>query len=155
MIIPDINLLLYAYDAASPFHTKAAAWWQACLSGEEPVGLPQVVVFGFVRVGTNARVFQHPLTPTEAVGHVRNWQRQPVVKLLEASPEHVERVLKLVESLGAAGNLVTDAQIAAAAIEYDAVLHTADSDFVRFQNLRWLNPITGIGSRSLRRGRQA
>ena len=155
MIIPDINLLLYAYDAASPVHAKAVAWWQACLSGEEPVGLPQVVVFGFVRVGTNARVFQHPLTLAEAVGHVRNWLGQPVVRLLEASPEHVERVLRLVESLGSAGNLVTDEQIAAAVIEYDAVLHTADADFVRFQNLRWLNPITGIGSKSLHRGRQA
>jgi uncharacterized protein len=119
------------------------------------VGLPQVVVFGFVRVGTNARVFRHPLTSTEAVGHVRNWLGQPVVRLLEASPEHVERVLELVESLGTAANLVTDAQIAAAAIEYDAVVHTADADFVRFQNVCWLNPITGIGSKSLRRGRQA
>ena len=153
MIIPDINLLLYAYDAASPFHAKAVAWWQACLSGAEPVGLPQVVVFGFVRVGTNARVFQHPLTPAEAAGHVRKWQEQPVVQLLESNPDHVERVLKLVESLGTAGNLVTDAQLAAIAIEYDAVLHTADADFVRFQKLRWLNPLTGIGSASLRKGR--
>ena len=119
------------------------------------MGLPQVVVFGFVRVGTNARVFRHPLTSTEAVGHVRNWLGQPVVRLLEASPEHVERVLELVESLGTAANLVTDAQIAAAAIEYDAVLHTADADFVRFQKVRWLNPITGISIKSLRRGRQA
>ena len=155
MIIPDINLLLYAYDSASPFHAKASAWWQACLSGAEPVGLPHVVVFGFVRVGTNARVFQHPLTPAEAAGHIRNWLGQPVVKLLESSPDHVERVLGLVEALGTAGNLVTDAQIAAITIENGAVLHTADADFVRFQNLRWLNPITGIGSKSLRRGRQS
>ncbi len=155
MIIPDINLLLYAYDAVSPFHAKAAAWWQACMSGAEPVGLPQVVAFGFIRVGTNARVFQHPLTPAEAAGHVRNWQGQPAVRLLESSPDHVERVLKLVESIGTAGNLVTDAQLAAIAIEYDAVLHTADADFVRFHGLRWLNPITGIGSGSLHRGRQS
>jgi len=153
MIIPDINLLLYAYDSTSPFHAQASAWWQTCLSGAEPVGLPPVVVFGFVRVGTNARVFQHPLTPAEAAGHIRNWLGQPVVKLLEFSPDHVERVLGLVESLGTAGNLLTDARIAAIAIENGAVLHTADADFVRFQNLRWLNPITGIGSRSLRRGR--
>jgi toxin-antitoxin system PIN domain toxin len=155
MIIPDINLLLYAYDAASPFHAKAAAWWQACLSGAEPVGLPQVVVFGFLRVGTSARVFQNPLTPVEAVGYIRNWLEQPEVRLLESSPDHVERVLRLVESLGTAGNLVTDAQLAATAIEYGAVLHTADADFVRFQTLRWLNPITGVGSASLRRGRQS
>jgi hypothetical protein len=69
MIIPDINLLLYAYDSSSPFHAKAAAWWRACLSGTEAVGLAQVVVFGFVRVATNARVFEHPMTPAEAAGH--------------------------------------------------------------------------------------
>src|ERR1019366_4302417 len=154
MIIPDINLLLYAYDASSPLHPQGAAWWQACLAGTEPVGLPLVVVFGFVRVGTNGRVFEHPLTPAEAAGHVRSWQAQPVVTLLETGPDHVERVLRLVESLGTAGNLVTDAQIAAVAIEYDAVLHTADADFVRFPNLRWLNPITGFGRAALRRGRQ-
>ena len=62
MIIPDINLLLYAYDASSPFHTKAAAWWQGCLSGTEPVGLLPVVLFGFVRIGTNVRAFLNPLT---------------------------------------------------------------------------------------------
>lgn len=153
MIIPDINLLLYAYDSASPFHAKALAWWEECLSGTEPVGLPHVVVFGFLRVGTNARVFQHPLTPAEAAGHIRDWLGQPIVKLLESDSDHVERVLRSVESLGSAGNLVTDAQIAAIAIEYNAVLHTADADFVRFQSLRWLNPISGIGSKSLRRGR--
>ena len=148
MIIPDINLLLYAYDSASPFHAKAVAWWQACLSGTDLVGLPYVVLFGFVRVGTNARAFQHPFTPAEAAGHVRTWLVRPVVRLLEPAPDHVEGVLGLLEALGTAGNLVTDAQIAATAIEYDAVLHTADADFLRFQSLRWLNPITGIASKS-------
>lgn len=153
MIIPDINLLLYAYDSGSPFHAKAVAWWQACLSGTEPVGLPQVVVFGFVRVGTNARVFQHPLTPAEAAGHVRAWLGQPAVRLLDSRPDHVERTLTLLEAIGTAGNLVTDAQIAAMAIEHEAVLHTADADFARFQGLHWLNPLVGMGSKSLRRGR--
>lgn len=154
MIIPDINLLLYAYDSLSPFHAQALAWWQTCLSGTEPVGLPQVVVFGFVRVGTNARVFQHPLTPAEASGHVRAWLGQAVVRLLDNSPDHVERTLALLEAIGTAGNLVTDAQIAAIAIEHGAVLHTADADFARFQGLRWFNPIIGMGSKSIRRGRQ-
>ncbi len=59
MIVPDINLLLYAYDSDSPFHSKAAAWWQRCLSGTESVGLAQVVIFGFVRIGTSGRVFRN------------------------------------------------------------------------------------------------
>ncbi len=146
MIVPDINLLLYAYDSDSPFYHKATIWWQACLSGAEPLGLAPVVVFGFVRVGTNARVFQNPMTSAEAVRHVRSWLAQPVVQILEHRAEHIDDVLKLLETLGTAGNLVTDAQIAALTIEHNAVLHTADADFLRFPGLHWFNPITGIGS---------
>ncbi len=144
MIIPDLNLLLYTYDSGSPFHAKAAAWWQECLSGKEPVGLPLVVVFGFVRITTHSRVFRSPMTPSEAARHVRSWQAQPVVQILEPCPDHVESVLNLLESLSAAGSLVTDAQIAALTIEYEAVLHTADTDFMRFPGLRWHNPLAGV-----------
>ena len=147
MIVPDVNLLLYAYDAASPSHAAAAAWWRTCLSGAEPVGIPSVVVFAFVRIGTSRRVFEHPMTPGEAARHVRAWLTQPVVQLLEPSADHVERVLGLLESVGAAGNLVTDAQIASLVLDSDAVLHTTDADFIRFPGLRWLNPLTGITSR--------
>lgn len=155
MILPDINLLLYAYDADSPFHAKAAGWWQGCLSGTEPVGLLPVVVFGFVRVGTNVRVFQHPMSPSEAAGHVRAWLEQPPVEMLDPGAGHVERVLKLLETLGTAGNLVTDAQIAAAALDQDAILHTTDTDFIRFGTLRWFNPITGLGSAGQRRAKSS
>ncbi len=150
MIIPDINLLLYAYDADSPFHVRALSWWQASLSGTESVGLAYIVVFGFIRVGTNARAFRRPMGPMEAAGHVRSWLAQPAVQVLEAGPAHIEKALKLLENLGAAGNLVTDAQIASLAIEHEAILHTADADFIRFPGLRWFNPITGVGSRALR-----
>jgi|SRR5579859_2222610 len=154
MIIPDINLLLYAYDSASPFHAKARTWWQGSLAGTEPVGLPQVVAFGFLRIGTSPRAFQNPMTPSEAAIHVRSWLRQPSVQLLESGADHVERVLKLLETIGVAGNLVSDAQIAALALEHDAVLHTADTDFMRFQGLRWFNPIIETGSDALRKGRR-
>ena len=147
MIVPDVNLLLYAYDAASPSHAAAAAWWRTCLSGAEPVGLPSVVVFAFVRIGTSRRVFEHPMTPGEAARHVRAWLAQPVVQLLEPSADHVERVFGLLESLGTAGNLATDAQIASLVLDSDAVVHTTDADFIRFPGLRWLNPLTGITSR--------
>src|ERR1044071_4163238 len=130
MIIPDINLLLYAYDSDSAVHSKAAGWWQRCLSGDEPVGLAQVVAFGFVRIATNRRVFRNPMTPIEAVEHVRSWQEQPVVHVLEAETGHLAHVLKLLETLGTAGNLVSYAQLAALALEHDAVLHTSDADFL-------------------------
>ena len=151
MIIPDINLLLYAHDSSSPFHAKVGAWWQSCLSGTEPVGLAHVVAFGFVRIATNARAFLNPMTPAEAAGHVRSWLELPPVQVLDPGPDHIRHTLKLLETLGTAGNLVSDAQMAALAMDHDAVLHTAGTDFLRFQGLRWFNPITEIGSTNLRR----
>jgi len=155
MIVPDVNLLLYAYDSSSPFHLKAASWWQTCLASGEPVVLPEVVAFGFLRVSTNPRAFHHPLTATEAVAHVRSWLQQDAVTIPETTPDHFERVLALLEALGTACNLVTDAQIAATAIAHDAVVHTADADFIRFAGLRWLNPLSGdrpARTRGLRQG---
>jgi toxin-antitoxin system PIN domain toxin len=146
MIIPDINLLLYAYDSGSSFHTKAVAWWQRCLSGTELIGLPPVVVFGFVRIGTSARVFQNPMTPAEVSAHVRSWLAEPAVRIVEPAPDHIVRVLGLLEALGTAAGLITDAQLAALAIEQGAVLHTADADFLRIPGLKWFNPITGSAS---------
>ncbi len=151
MIIPDINLLLYAYDSSSVFHAKAAAWWAGCMRGTEPIGLPQVVLFGFLRVGTNARAFENPMTAAEAAGNIHAWLAQPAVELLEGGPQHVAQVLKLLAALGTAGNLVSDAQIAALALDHDAVLHTGDTDFMRFPGLRWFNPLTGMGSAGLRK----
>jgi toxin-antitoxin system PIN domain toxin len=153
VIIPDINLLLYACDSSSPEHAIAAAWWQSCLSGTETVGLLHVVVFGFVRIATNARAFRHPMTPAEAAGTVRSWLEQPVVQVIEPGPDHIPHALKLLESLGTAGNLVSDAQMAALAIGHDATLHTADADFIRFKGLRWFNPITGTGCAGLSRAK--
>jgi toxin-antitoxin system PIN domain toxin len=154
MIIPDANLLLYAYDSASLFHKKAVEWWRACLSGNEPVGLAPVVVFSFIRIGTNPRVFERPMTAAEAAGHVRSWLAQPVAHVLDTGTGHVEQVFKLLEAAGTAGNLVSDAQLAAIVIEHNAVLHTADTDFMRFPGLRWFNPITNTGSAGLRQRRQ-
>jgi hypothetical protein len=114
--------------------------------------LPPVVVFGFVRIGTSARVFRNPMTPAEASAHVRSWLAQPVALIVEPGPDHIGQVLRLLETLGTAANLVTDAQIAALAVEQGAVLHTADADFLRFSGLRWFNPITGTASSHLRRG---
>jgi toxin-antitoxin system PIN domain toxin len=152
MIVPDINLLLYAYDSDSAFHAKASAWWRSCLSGTEPVGLPPVVVFGFVRIATNGRVFRNPMTPAEASQHVRTWLAQSVAKMLEPRSDHIEQVLQSLEKLGTAGNLVTDAQIAALTMEHDATLHTNDTDFMRFAGLRWFNPLTDATSSKRRKG---
>jgi toxin-antitoxin system PIN domain toxin len=144
VIIPDVNLLVYAYDSRSPAHHKAVLWWQECLSGTETIGLPLVVLFGFVRVVTNPRIFQEPYRIQEAGAHVREWLAQPHAQLLAMDASHLDQALKFLEMVGIGGNLVTDAQIAALAIEYEAIVHTADADFIRFPALRWLNPITGM-----------
>jgi toxin-antitoxin system PIN domain toxin len=154
MIIPDINLLIYAYDASSPFHAKAAAWWRSCLSGSEAIGLLPVVVFGFVRLSTSARAFANPMTSAESAECVRAWLDQTPVELLQLESAHVARVLDLLEKMGVGANLVTDAQIAVAALEHNATVHTADADFARIENLRWLNPLTNAGSADQRRNRR-
>ena len=94
------------------------------------------------------------MTPAEAAGHVRSWFAQPCVQALPPGAGHVQEVFNLLETIGAAGNLVTDAQLAALAIEYGAVLHTADTDFLRFPGLRWFNPLTGTDGKSPRAGRR-
>lgn len=155
MIIPDINLLIYAHDSASPFHPRAKLWWEECLNGKERVGLLTVVALGFVRIATHPRIFRDPLSATEAAGHVRGWMGRPQVEWLEPGSGHIEDVLGLLESVGTAGNLVTDAQLVAAALQHKAVLHTTDADFTRFAGLRWFNPITGSGRREHRSGSRA
>jgi toxin-antitoxin system PIN domain toxin len=142
VIVPDVNLLLYAYDSESPFHARAQAWWRDCLSGQEPVGLTHAVVFGFVRVGTSARVYRQPWTVAEAATHVQSWLARRAVRLLLPDVDHVARVMALLRSAGSAGgNLVTDAQIAALALRHGAEVHTGDRDFMRFGGLRCRFPL--------------
>ena len=156
MIVPDINLLLYAYDSESPFHAKAAEWWRQCVTGSEGIGLLPVVIFGFVRIATNPRIYQCPMTVAEATEQVRSWLRQPLVGRLDPGQQHVHQVLQLLEDLGTASNMTTDAQIAAAVLSHKAILHTSDADFARFPGLRWFNPITGLegSSRLPRKGQR-
>lgn len=142
MIVPDANLLLYAYDGDSPFHERAKSWWQACLSGQEAVGLTHPTLFAFFRISTNAKIYTNPMTLAEAAGHLRSWLERRVSQVLAAPTNHTEQVITLLEAAGGtAGNLVTDAQIAALAQSYRAVVHTADRDFLRFPGVRCHFPL--------------
>jgi len=143
VILPDANLLLYAYDAGSPFHAKSAAWWSKCLSGPEPVGFCPTVLFAFIRIGTSARAFAYPLTIQEASAHVQDWLEQPVAQLLEMELQDIQQALTLLVEAGTGGNLTTDAQIAAISLRLGAVVHTVDTDYARFPRVRWFNPLTG------------
>lgn len=141
MIRPDANLLLYAYDGSSPLHKQAKAWCERVMTGPAPVILLPAVVFGFVRISTHPRVFREPFTVAEAASHVRSWLARRHVQLHEMLPEDVESALKLLEAAGIAGNLTTDAQIAAVALRLDAEVHTADLNFGRFPSVRFVNPL--------------
>ena len=143
MILPDANLILYAYDLESPFHPVAADWWTRCLNEVEAVGLAQVILFAFLRLSTSPRVFANPLSLADAIREVRAWSAQPNVRVLATDQDHWHRVCELLNRAGGAGNLVIDAQLAAVAMEYRGTVHTADTDFQRFAGVKWFNPITG------------
>lgn len=142
MIVPDLNLLLYAVHRESAQHARAHVWLQQLLNGDEPVGLPWSVTLGFVRLTTNARIFSRPLSIGDALEIVDGWFRQRLVSALEPGPEHWRILRGLLNDVGAGGNLTTDAHIAALCIERGATLHSADSDFTRFSALRVVNPLS-------------
>lgn len=141
MIIPDVNLLLYANIDATPHHDTARRWFEALLSGSDEVGLAPAALLGFVRISTNRRVYLQPLTVEAAVGRVRSWLELPRVMLLEQTSEVVERTLDLVLEVGTAANLTTDAQLAAHALVHRAIIATTDADFGRFPGVRSMNPL--------------
>lgn len=141
MIVPDLNLVVYAYNRDAPQHAVARAWWEGLLNGTEPVAIPWVVVLGFLRLMTHRSVLIHPMSPTEALAPIRAWFAQPNVEHLEPGPQHVDLLDRLLSAIGTAGNLTTDAHLAALAIEHQCELHSNDNDFARFPGLRWRNPL--------------
>ena len=141
MILPDINLLVHAYNSESPVHDGARSWWEGLLNGSRPVGLPWVTILGFVRIATHRQVLASPLAVGAACGRARAWLARPCVSVLHPGERHAETLFGLLEALGIAGNLTTDAHLAALAIEHQAELHSTDADFRRFPGLRWVNPI--------------
>ncbi len=141
MIIPDANLLIYAYNSADKNHPKAAAWWEEQLNSNQPVGLSWVAISAFIRIMTHPKVFTTPMRVEEAIANVRSWLAQPNVILLQPGKQFSEHFLGLLENLGTADNLTTDAYLAALAIEHQAELQSRDTDFARFPGLRWRNPL--------------
>jgi toxin-antitoxin system PIN domain toxin len=142
MIIPDVNVLLYAHDTVSPDHRAARLWWEQVLSQKDPpIRLDWTVILGFLRISTNRRTVAKPFTATDATAIVRSWLAQPAVRVLVPGEHHAEILLRLLDEAGVAGNLTTDAHLAALAIEYRAEIATADTDFSRFRGLRWFNPL--------------
>lgn len=143
MIVVDVNLLIYAVNEDSPDHEQAKAWLEAAMSGTETVGLPWIVLLAFLRLTTRSGLFEKPLTVAAAFDLVDSWLQQPSVVTPEPTARHLPVMRNLLAPLGAAGNLTSDAHLAALAIEHGAELRSTDHDFGRFLGLRWSNPLAG------------
>ena len=141
MIIPDLNLLLCAHNTEEPRHIVARDWWMSLLSGEETIGIPLAVSVGFIRLSTNPSVVSPPMTSEQAVALVREWFQSPRVIHLDSGVNHFNHLEQCLNAAGKAGSLVTDAHIAALALDHDAEVHSADQDFGLFPNVRWRNPL--------------
>jgi toxin-antitoxin system PIN domain toxin len=141
VILPDVNLPIYAYNSDSPLHPAARRWWEQTLGGPEAVGLAWISLIAFVRITTHERIFQNPLPVATAITHVKSWMAVPNVRILTPGDSHGRLLFDFLERTGTAGNLTTDAHLAALAMEYQATLATTDKDFSRFPGLKWINPL--------------
>lgn len=141
MILVDCNLLLYAHDTLSEFHSAARQWWDAQLSGSEPVCLSWPTLSGFIRIATSARVHRRPMTLQETTERIQSWLDQPCVRVVTPTDRHWEIFRGLLRESNAVSNLVYDAHLAALAVEHNCELHSSDQDFSRFRGLKWKNPL--------------
>jgi len=141
MILPDINLLLFAYNAASPHHRASRAWWESATNGEELIGLPHEVLFGFVRIATNPVLGPAAVPRATARKTVSSWIALPNSRILLPQSDHFEKVLTLMEETNSVGRVLSDAVLAAHAITNRATLCSNDSDFARFRELDWFDPL--------------
>jgi hypothetical protein len=142
VILVDANLLVYAHVRIFPQHAAARAWLDSELSRGTPVGLPWPSLLGFLRIVTNPRVFQKPEPMSEAWCQVDAWLRADAAWIPQATERHADVLGALLASAGAQANLVPDAHLAALAIEHGLLLCSSDTDFARFPDLRWLNPLS-------------
>ncbi len=140
MLLVDANVLVYAVDADSVHHRKAHAWLEAALSADRPVGLAWVVTLAFLRITTRAGILRRPLDADAAIAYVDSWFSQPFVQPVVPGPRHWTVFRGLVRAAGTAGNLTSDAHLAALAIEYGAPVVTTDHDFRRFPGVEVIDP---------------
>jgi hypothetical protein len=141
VIVPDANLLLYAYDSKSDRQALAARWLREALSGPDTFGLSWLSIAAFLRISTNSRLGRSQLRMSFAINIVDEWLAMRAVRLIVPGKEHWVILKQMLNAGRVDGPLTTDAQLAALTIEHGAILHTADHDFARFPGLRWVNPL--------------
>jgi len=140
-MLVDANLLLFAVDDAAPGHDVAAAWLEEQLNGARRVGLPWESLTAFVRIATHPRASDHPLKPADAWRFVEDWLAAPATWVPLPTDSHADVLGGLVRRYRLAGNLIPDAHLAALAIEHGLEVCSADTDFARFAEIRWRNPL--------------
>jgi len=140
-VLIDANLLLYAVDEASPEHERATSWLTGRINDQARVGLPWESLIAFVRIATHPRASGQPLRPDAAWDIVEGWLAAPTVWIPAPTERHAEVVGGLVRRYRLTGRLIPDAHLAALAIQHGLEVCSADSDFARFTEIRWVNPL--------------
>lgn len=143
-MLVDANILLYAVDEASPFHQSASDWLTAQLNGARRVGFPWQSLVAFLRISTHERASAHPLTPEQAVAFIADWLEPEVSWIPVEGPGHGRILSELVTRYQLRGSVVSDAHLAALAIEHGLEVCSNDSDFARFGEVRWVNPVAPV-----------
>jgi len=140
MKLLDLNLLIYAVNEDTANHNTAKSWLETQFNGTESIGIPWIVILGFLRIMTNGKIFPNPLTEEAALNLIDAWLQHPLIQIPEPGVNHWSLVKELILETGTAGNLTSDIHLAAIAIEHGAKLYTLDADFSRFRGLRWEKP---------------
>lgn len=140
-MLVDANLLLYAVDKTSPFHHPARTWLEDSFNGERLVALPWASLTAFLRIATHPRAFRNPLSPEGAWSFVEAWIGHPLCWVPPPGPRHAEILGTLVRKHHLRGNLVSDAHLAALAVEHGLPVVSADADFARFDEIEWVDPL--------------
>lgn len=140
MQLVDANVLLYAVNTRAREHARARNWLRAALTGSEPVAFAWIVTLAFLRVATHPAIFPRPLTPSQASGTVERWLAAPAALTLDPTRRHLPLLRGLLERAGTAGNLVSDAHLAALALEHGATIVSFDRDFARFDGVALRRP---------------
>ncbi len=140
-MLVDANLLLYAVDSDAPDHERAAEWLERQLNGDRRIGLPWESIAAFLRISTHPRAAPKPLTAERAWDFVQAWLAEPIVWTPAPTDRHAAVLGSLITTYRLAGNQVPDAHLAALAIEHGLDVYSADTDFARFTEIRWINPL--------------
>ncbi|MDQ2840214.1 MAG: type II toxin-antitoxin system VapC family toxin [Acidobacteriota bacterium] len=141
MVIPDANLLIYAYNPDAVHHQESIEWLELQFQGRDPLGFTWPTLWAFARVATNPRLWPRSVSAEEVFSQWEEWLEQPNAIIVGPGPRHTHILHGLVTQSGVVGSMISDAVLAAIAIEHAATLASTDRDFRRFSGLRWINPL--------------